>query len=331
MRYYRIDIRNAETGAPIIPSSLGKLGITSLLPSGATNPAALAVELDIPVAPFHAPAGNAIIRIWGIGLQQIGTAFDLNGANIKIFGGMSKGLPLANPSQANMLISGRVNQAFGNWVGLDQSIDLILSPAAGSVDEPLNIVLNWRAGTPMADALAATLKTALPNAIQKISISPRLVLSHDQVGYYYTINQLAGVIYDLSHSIITDANYLGVNIDYDGVTVKVVDLTTPPTPKVIAFKDMIGQPTWIAFNTISMKTVMRGDLFLQDVVTLPREAIITTQAASAPQFRNDPRNQSTFSGNYVIQTIHHYGNFRQSDSASWASVFEMTPQPKAAA
>lgn len=330
MRFYRVEITSA-TGAPIIPSSLGNLGITSLLPSGANNPAALQIELDIPVSAFHTPTGQAIIRIWGIGLQQIGTAFDLNNANIKVYGGMSKGLPLANPSQANLLVSGRINQAFGNWVGLDQSIDLILSPATGTVDEPLNFVLNWRAGTSMADALAATLKTALPDAVQKIAISPRLVLSHDQVGYYQTLNQLAGFIFDISKSTITDANYAGVFIDYDGITVKVTDGSSPLPPKLISFQDLIGQPTWIGFNLISMKTVLRADLFLQDVVTLPREAIITTQAASAPQFRNDPKNQSTFSGNYVIQSMHHWGNFRQPDAASWVSVFEMTPLPKKAA
>jgi hypothetical protein len=325
VRFYRIQIENAETGAPIIPASLGNLGITSLLPSGAPNPAALLIEMDIPVGPFHAPIGGAWVRIWGIGLQQIGRAFDLNGALIKVYGGMSKGLPLANPSQANLLVSGRINQAFGNWAGPDQSIDLLITPAAGTVDQPLNFVLNWRAGMPLSDALAATLKTALPNAIQKISVSPRLVANHDQPGYYQTLNQLAEVVYNLSKAVVTDTTYPGVVIGYDGVTVKATDETVKPAPTAIDFKDLIGQPTWIGFNTISVKTVMRGDLFLQDVVTLPRSAVTTT-AASASQFRNDPKNQSTFSGNFVIQTIHHFGNSRQPDAASWTSVYEMTPQ-----
>lgn len=329
MRFYRIVI-TSETGQPIIPTSLGNLGITSLLPSGANNPAALQVELDIPVYAFHAPDGQALVRIWGIGLQQIGAAFNLNGALIKVYGGMSKGLPLADPSQANLLVSGRINQAFGNWIGLDQSIDLLLSAAAGTIDNPLNIVLNWRAGTPMADALAATLKTAFPNAIQKIAISPRLVLGHDQPGYYQTLSQLAEVIFNLSHSIITDASYGGVTIGYDGVTLTVKDGTTEVPATVIAFKDLIGQPTWIDFNKVSVKTVMRGDLSLNDVVTLPRDAIFATTAASSPQFRNDPKNQVSFSGNYVITSVHHWGNFRQPDAASWNTTFEMVVPPKTA-
>lgn len=325
MRFYRLVITNAQTGAPIIPSSLGNLGITSLLPSGATNPAALNIELDIPQAPFHAPNGQAIVRIWGIGLQQIGAAFDLNGANIKVYGGMAKGLPLADPKQANLLVSGMVLQAFGNWVGLDQTIDLIISPGIGTIDAPLNIVLNWRAGTPMADALSATLKTALPNAIQKITISPRLVLGHDQPGYYQTMNQLAGVIYGLSTSIITDAGYPGAIISYDGVTVRVTDLTTPPAPTAIQFKDLIGQPTWIEPNTIQAKLVMRGDLALGDIVTLPK-GIITTTTAAQTRFQD----KTTFSGEYYVSEIHHYGNFRQSDAASWNTTINMHPQPKSA-
>lgn len=328
MRFYRLVITNAQTGAPIIPTSLGNLGITSLLPNGQTNPAALNVEMDIPVSYSHLPNGQAIVRIWGIGLQQIGAAFNLNNANIKVYGGMAKGLPLADPSQAHMLVSGSILKAFGNWIGLDQSIDLILSAATGTEAEPLNFVLNWRAGTLLSDALAATLKTALPDAVQKITINSRLVLSHDQPGYYQTLNQLAGVIYGLSTSIITDPGYPGVSISYDGVTVRATDLSTPTAPTAIAFKDMIGQPTWLDFNLISMKTVMRGDLAINDVVTLPREAIFATQTASAPQYRNDPKNQSTFSGNYVIKSIHHWGNFRQPDAASWNTTFEMFPQPK---
>lgn len=325
MRFYRLVITNAETGQPIIPTSVGSLGITSLLPNGQTNPAALQIEFDIPVAPFHAPNGQAIVRIWGIGLQQIGTAFDLNGANIKVYGGMAKGLPLADPKQANMLVSGMILQAFGNWVALDQTIDLILSPSVGTIDAPMNFVLNWRAGTPLADALSATLKTALPNAVQKITISPRLVLNHDQPGYYQTLSQLAGVIHDLSTAIVTDAEYPGVNITYDGVTVRVTDLSTPPTPTAIEFKDLIGQPTWIEPNTIQAKLVMRGDLALNDIVTLP-QGIITTTSAAQTRFQD----KTTFSGNYYISEIHHYGNFRQADAASWNTTINMHPVPKTA-
>lgn len=326
MRFYRIEIFDATSKQPILPTSLGNLGITSLLPSGGVNPAALTVEFDIPVAPLHVPNGQAFVRIWGIGLQQIGQAFNLNGADIKVYGGMSKGLPLANPAQQKLLVSGTILQAFGNWVGTDQTIDLILSPQTGTNDKPLNVVLNWLAGTPLADALKVTLKTALPQAVQKISVSPRLVLNHNQPGYYNTVEQLAGVIYDLSKSIITDAGYPGVAIGYDGVTVTVSDQSSPLPPTAIAFQDLIGQPTWVEPQIIQVKTVMRGDIGINDVVTLP-QGVVSTTANALRRFQDE----TTFSGNYVVNAMHHFGASRQPDAASWNTTMNMYPLPKTAA
>jgi hypothetical protein len=84
------------------------MGISSLTAAGRWNPAALNVEWDIPVAPFHSPDGSTFLKIWGLGLADVGNGFDLNGMNIKVFGGMSKGLPLVKHNQSGMLISGSI-------------------------------------------------------------------------------------------------------------------------------------------------------------------------------------------------------------------------------
>lgn len=325
MRYYRIDLTKPD-GSPLTPSSLGGLGISSLLQNGQNNPAALNVELDIPVAPYHSPQGQALVKIWGLGLRDLTNSFELNDATISIYGGMSAGLPLANPAQAQLLIKGQVFQGFGNWVGTEQTVDMILMPSTGTNGNPLNFVLDWTAGMTLGAALSATLNTALPGAKQAINLNPRLVLDHDEVGYYATLTQLAGVLNPLSRSIITDPGYPGVSISYNGETVTVSDLYGPATQtKTIAFQDLIGQPTWIAPQMIQVKTVMRGDIDLLDVVTLPQTLTTNTQAALT-RFRD----KTTFSGNYVVQNIHHWGNFRQPDAASWNTTFEMFPQPAAA-
>jgi hypothetical protein len=323
VRWYKIVITNADTGQEMIPSSLGGLGFTSLLPSGAVNPAALQIELDIPQSLFHLPTGQSLVRIWGLGLQDIGNAFDLNGASISVYAGMSKGLPLANPAQAGLLVSGQILQAFGNWIGTSQTIDLILAPATGSTATPLNFVLNWKSGQTLSEALNTTLSTALPKAKLNINISPRLVQNHDEPGYHGTLSQLASTIFPISKSIITDSTYSGVVIAYDGNTVTVTDQTTPSAVKAIAFQDLLGQPTWIGPAQIQAKLVMRGDLDLQDVVTLPQGLTTTTQQALT-RFQD----KTTFSGNYVIQEIHHWGNFRQQDADSWNTTVNMYPQPK---
>ena len=112
-------------------------------------------------------------------------------------------------------------------------------------------------------------------------------------------------------------------IAFDGVTMVVTDGTAPPAAKKIAFQDMLGQPTWLAFNLIQVKLVMRGDLNLGDQVTLPPSLATTTQQALLRY-----RDKTTFSGNYQIQAIHHYGNFRQADAMSWNTTVDLFPVPK---
>ncbi len=324
MRFYKIDLAKQD-GSPLTPVSLGGMGLTSLLANGQNNPAALNIELDIPVAALHSPQGNSLIRVWGLGLQDLTNSFELNDATISVYGGMSKGLPLANASQAQLLVKGQVFQGFGNWVGTEQTVDMILMAPIGTNAAPLNIILDWTAGMTLAGALSSTLNTAFPTAKRIINLNPRLVLDHDEVGYYGTLTQMASVLNPLSKSIITDPGYPGVSISYDGETVTVSDLYGPPVQtKAIAFEDLIGQPTWIGPFTIQVKTVMRGDIDLFDIVTLPQTLITNTQSALT-RFRD----KSIFSGNYVVQSIHHWGNFRQPDAASWNTTFEMIPQPSA--
>lgn len=335
MRYYKIDITDATSGQPLLPSSLGGLPISSLLANGNTNTSALNVELDLPVAASHVPNGNALVRIWGLSVKDLSGAFNLNpqgskpGALVTVSGGMAKGLPLANPAQANVLIQGQVLQAYGNWIGVEQTVDFILAPASqGAAKLPVNYSIDWKSGTQLADALKTTLTTALPNAKQIIQISPRLTMNHDQPGYYASLTQFSQFINQISTSIITDPNYPGVSIFYDGTTVQVSDFTTAPKVSVnISFLDLIGQPTWIGPLTISVKTIMRGDINLGDMVTLPQSLVTSSSSAFQGLTGNNPANNLGFTGGYQVQSVHHYGNFRQSDAASWCSVFEMTKQP----
>jgi hypothetical protein len=338
LRFYEIRISDPKTGASVLPSSLAGGKLSSLNADGSFNPAALNVELDVSQTPMHAPSGASLCRIWGLSLKDLGAAFNLgapgpaptgpddttSGAHISIFGGMSKGLPLAAPAQQGLLVKGQIFQAFGNWLGTDMTLDLILAPPTGSVDAPFNFVLNWIAGSTLESALRNTLSTVYPHNKLDISISDRLTLNHDEPGHWQTFEQMGGWLYRRSKAIIRDQNYPGVIMAWDGDKLRVSDFTGPPNPaKQILFRDLIGQPTWIRPLTIGVKCVMRGDLDLQDIVSLPG-GLITNTAQSFLRFQD----KTNFTGNYQIQSIKHYGNFRQPDAASWATVLEMTPEFK---
>jgi hypothetical protein len=334
VRYYSVVITKSD-GTPYLFKSLGGLALTSLLPNspqnpttGLTNPAALQVEFDLAIANLTDPDNSqgAMLRVWGLGLQDIGNAADLNGLNVSIFAGMARGLPLANPAQAGLILQGQIFQAFGNWIGTDQTVDMIFSPggSVGTPIEPGNLSFTMPPGMPLGTAIKNTLAAARPGIPVAVNVSPNLVLNYPQVGHYTTLERFASFVKALSLGIVGSASYGGVQITTNGASVTVFDGTAPPTPKPIAFQDLMGQPTWVGPGTISFKTVLRADIHMGDTVTLP-QTLFTQSTAANQQFLANPQYSLTFNGSFQIIQCHHYGNSRQNDSSSWTTVFQAVP------
>ena len=333
MRYYDLRIYDAATGRVWSVAADGSFTLgnaatsfTSLLPNGNFNPGALNVELDVPVIPFDTPQGKGTVRVWGVPLRALGQAANLNGATFSLKAGMSAGLPLAKPQQAGLIVKGQIFQAFGNWQGVNQTLDLVLYP--GVAADQLDISFHWRAGTPLSVALAATFAQAFPGFSQSIAISPNLTLPNDEAGHYTTLPQFAKYINRITRVIgqrAFGANYPGVRMATSGMTVMAFDgLGVPKAPvKALAFEDIIGQPTWIGPNKIQFKTVMRADIAVGGDISFPPGVVspyaLTTAAAAYP---NVPaRSKTIFQGNFIVVEVHHWGNFRQSDADSWTTTF----------
>lgn len=322
MRFYTISITNPKTGKQVLPSSLGGNAITSLLPGGGTNPAALNIEFDIPFLNFANANNDSRLRIWGLSVRDLGAAFDLNGTNITIAAGMAKGLPLANPKQQGILLKGSIYQAFGNWVGTDMTLDMNFVSSTGTSGAPLNFPFSWKKGTTMATAIAQTLSIAMPDFKQQIDINPNLILAYDESGFYQSARQFNEYLNARSVAIV-GGNYRGVTITTKGTTVVVFDGSKQPATndvKMIAFEDMIGQPTWIGPAEISIKFVLRGDLSLGDVIKLPQGPQFTL-----PQPGVTFPDRSNFTGNFQLVQIQHWGNYRQPDAASWNTTVQAFP------
>ena len=95
------------------------------------------------------------------------------------------------------------------------------------------------------------------------------------------------------------------------------DGTNKPSPKMIQFTDLVGQPTWIAPLTIQVKVVMRGDLAVNDIIMLPPTQVVTTAAA-----QSGIQGPLTFSGSFQIASLRHVGNFRAPDGAAWVTIID---------
>jgi hypothetical protein len=342
VRFYNVVITNASGTVYTFKSLQGAFGtnpatsLTSLLPNGPqtpqqglTNPAALQVEFNFPLGNGANPGANCFLRIWGLGIEDLNSAANLNpksGApqyNIQVFGGMAQGLPLANPAQAGLLVQGTIQQAFGNWQGTNQTLDIIIQAGpvgVGSVRNPQNFPFNWIKGTPLSRAIGNTLGIAMPGMPQQINISPNLVSNMTLPGQYESLDRFKEAMTHVGQGIL-GANYF-LNISVVGNTIKVYDNTTMGQGGVtqINFADLIGQPTWDAPNQMTFKTVMRADLHQGDMVNLPI-SLVSQSANSFPGTGGSNTGKLTFSGQFRIGLVYIWGVSRQPDGDAWCSVF----------
>lgn len=351
MRSYELILTDPASGQIYQPTSTGngftkgKSGATfTSHPGGVIDRNALNIEFECLVYPFHTPQGGTLIRVWGVGIGMINQATDLNpdadsgklGANIKLSAGMQKGLPLATAAykagQTGLILQGTVLQAFGNWQGVDQTLEIIVNPSGTAPDS--GFCFYWKAGTSLSDSLASVLTQAMPGYTQKISISPNLTLPHDEAGSYENLQQFAGFLQEMTQSDgakIYGEQYSGVQIAIVGQQIRAFDNSVASTAKQLAFTDLIGQPTWIDPATISFKTVLRADYAVGDSVQFPTVGlsspyVLTSPSAALP---NVPaRSKAIFQGSFTIIEVHHYCNFRQADADSFATGFAAVPVPK---
>lgn len=358
MRYYRIVVSSTQTLAAggALPAVTGQSSNNNILtftshPNGLQQPpdeGALLVEMDLYVSPAHTDAGTSgsYVRIWGIPISLIGQSNQLNGQYCAVYGGMGKGLPLANPSQAGLLIQGTVQLAFANWIGTTMTLEIDLLPAspAGGPATSQGISFNAPAGTPLSTAIQAALSAAFPNYTLSMQVSQNLVLPNTETHFAGTLSQFATYVNGIARKIAGQGAmlgpwatlddvarippYQGISIYADGNALRVTDGTQPKNaPKTIAFNDLIGQPTWIGYNEISVTCVMRGDINVGDYVTLPEtRATITPQVAqSVGQQGTSPLvNNVLFQGNWLVGGVHHVGNYKDPSALSWVTVLDCT-------
>lgn len=331
MRFYSLSLTTTAgksvTFSSRVPSPSGNGTIN--------NPGALNITFDAPVAPMATPQGLMNVTVWGIGLAQISQAADLNGASFTLVGGMAPGLPLATAASgyAGVLFQGTVYQAYGNWQGINQTLELVVMPGGLPLVTPHGIAFTWQPGQTLASAIVAALGGSFPGyLIDTTGMSQSLVQSQStaQSGAYQSLSDFSDMILQQSQAIGTATlgpSYPGVQIWVSGNSIVAYDGSASPTTIALQFQDLIGQPTWMALNQVSFKTVLRADIQLGSQITFPTGIqspyALITPAAAVPG--TPVRNASAFKGTFIVQEVHHYGNFRQPDADSWATAFVANP------
>lgn len=332
MRYYKLTL-TGPNGQPLNLPSLAGSGqgdgvVSSLNSDGTTNPGALNIEIDVTQYQGHLAGGDSrsYVRIWGLALADIARSYSYAGgkSKIKIEAGMAKGYPLADPGQQGTLVQGSIMQAFGNWMGTDMTLDLILGPDASTPTAPSDFSFHQDKDGSLASLVEGVLKKNYPDRKLSITISQDRKAPADLDGSYQTLTQFAQWLYTHTQTPGKDD---GVILADDGTTITVTEnpnsskatAGTTANAKQIKFQDLLGQVTWYAPQQVSAKLVMRGDLVPLQLVTFPKGLISTVTAQSMPAFGGTNREQDSlgFAGTYRVIQMQHWGNYRQPDAMAW--------------
>lgn len=352
MRSWALVITNPTTGQLWTPPgfsgiSIGGGGLQGgasygSMVNGQTLPGAWGIELDIFSTAFSNPVGNGSITIWGVSLQEVRQATNLNKFNIAIYGGMAKGLPLATAQAkyAGLLAKGMILPAFGNWIGTEMTLNLTVVPGGqtsaggplfGSNAQPVNLAYNWKKGTSLSQAITSLFGTAFPGVTINVNVSGNLVAPQDLPFQYNSLDQFAAWINKASRTIVNTASYGGVEIAYDPTqnAVNVFDGTVAPSSpaKQLQFQDLIGQPTWLGTG-VNFKTPMRSDFKIGQTVTMPAGVNpVTTPSSSLVSLANAT---TSFQGNYRVTQTRHVGNSREPSADAWVTVGDAVQLAQAA-
>jgi hypothetical protein len=211
-------------------------------------------------------------------------------------------------------------------------LNLLVFPSLYTYGTPGNFVLNWITGTSLQDALTVALNTAFPNVGIVFNLSKTYTLGRSVQSLHNTLSQLAALV----KSTTATPGFSGVTISTPiNNTIVVSDnlnVTGQQQPKQIKYTDLIGQPTWVNTASMMVTTVMRGDIQVGSVVTMPQgpggpgQVTLAGVGSSGQSVQPSNINYATaFQGQFRVNAIRQIGNSRDTGPTAWVTMFQCSP------
>ncbi|WP_105269281.1 hypothetical protein [Escherichia sp. MOD1-EC6163] len=323
MRYYKLIITKPDTQQPPVDKNNNKIGPFD---SSKTPGCALHIEFDVTVVGYDVTTSGTMLALYGLPMSMLTQAVNLKGCLVSLYAGFTDGLPLANKSQQGEIINGEVLAAYGNWIGTNQSLNLIINPTpTRTIDGKMISICGYgKKGETLGNVLTRVLCDAFPDKKIECTISDNLILSEDEPIVYKNITSLAAAIRSWSLNIIRDERYTGVRITVQSGTIRIFDNTKSSSPKKIEAWELLGQPTWSAPLEMTFKCPLRGDICCGDIVSLPERMFSGTSSilmSAITQSSALTNSLVTFSGLFQITSVRHIGSFLTADGDAWVTVF----------
>lgn len=331
MRYYLLTITDPKTGKPPVDASGNPIGPFD---TSKTPGRGLHIEFDAMITGLDVVSSGTMLAIYGLPMDMLRQSVRLHGCQVSLIAGFQKGLPLANEFQQGEIIIGDIYSAYANWVGTNQSLNLIINPTIRRLEngKPLRISDHGKKGERLGDVLTRALSKIYSRKKIICTVNKNLILPEDSpLEYGADISSLAIAVRSLSIAIMRDNSYRGVGITLQSDTIRIYDNTSVgwETPKAIQGYELIGQPTWSEPFVITFKCPLRGDLRCGDVVEMPQGMISGPSSVlmvNTSPYHALPKDNVFFSGKFQIISVRHIGAFLVADGDAWSTVYEAIGQ-----
>lgn len=332
MRYYRLSLLKDGQSVPVningIKTTLGPFD-TSKTPGYGQH-----IEFDILIQGWDTVTSGCLISIFGLPIEMLNQSLNLEDYQVTLEAGFQEGLPLANPKQNGIILQGKVYSAYANWLGTNQC--LVLNCQTQQFDQVLSsfpikpITLVGKKPDKLADIIENALRNAYPDYEIEINISNELILTEKVEGIYSRgLRQFAIMMRSFSKGLNQKAGYDGVRMTIAENKIKIWDndyISHTSKSIEINFEEIIGQPTWLAVNTITFKCPIRADINIDDYVLLKQDPYSNKGRVffgSSSQIFNYARNKLNFSGQFQIISIRHVGQYLNPDANNaWVTIYE---------
>lgn len=338
-RRYEITIED-KNGQPVGDVNGNQIGPWHSHWQGSPLPGALDIEFDIQTlgsGMLAAQSSTLIIR--GLPMGVMKQSINLSECICTLNAGFgSVGLPLSTSQSVHygMILEGQIYTPYANWQGTNQSLNLGMINYAPVMSVSGILRMDGVRGENIGNMILRNMKEAFPGKRVMMSIADNLILPENVPSAEYSnIGGYSLAIGSLSRSLVNDPKYVGINIYMQKDFIVVTDLLHPINELThnISLEELIGQPTWEGFNSISVKVPLRSDINVGDGVNIANltecsvytpyggfGTLLTTNGGVAMVAR---LKETTFNGKFIVSGIRHVGSFRNTKADAWVTIITL--------
>lgn len=357
MRYYKLEFIDPKTNAS--PASLPPIYSTfESHPNNLYNPACPEISFDCLITQGNVAQNPFHITLHNVPKEMLGKARDFNSLNVNLYAGFKSGLPLANPDQAGLIVSGTVQGCFGNWAGTNLTMDFLVNPLQYSGSPYLNLsaqvysttaqpyTFKWdpNAGNTFIQALTQFFSNNFGYTCQgtldannewNLNQMPPFKIIFTTFDRFckelQTVTQSQNAPNKEAPDNKANKSLVGNFQPYFGVllsmsmtsgTIYAWDGTAPATSELsLKVQEFIGQPTWIsASGVIQSMHPMRSDIHVTQSIAYPKNIsiIVPAQFTTASQY-------AYFNGENLelyVQKVRHVGRYRDPNPNAWVTYID---------